>query len=51
MFNEEEEANISMPHDDLFLITIHIDHYLTSRVLVDTGASVTILFVDAYKAL
>ncbi|XP_024190427.1 uncharacterized protein LOC112194417 [Rosa chinensis] len=50
-FLEEEEANLKMPHDDPFFITLQIDHYFTSRVLVDTEASVSVLFCDAYKAL
>ncbi|XP_062020938.1 uncharacterized protein LOC133737390 [Rosa rugosa] len=40
-----------MPHDDPFLITLQMDHYIMSRVLVDTEASVSVLFRDAYKAL
>ncbi|XP_062005651.1 uncharacterized protein LOC133722801 [Rosa rugosa] len=50
-FLQEEEADLKMPHDDPFLITLQMDHYIMSRVLVDTGASVSVLFRDAYKAL
>ncbi|XP_024163785.1 uncharacterized protein LOC112170691 [Rosa chinensis] len=50
-FLQEEEADLKMPHDDPFLITLQMDHYIMSRVLVDTGAPVRVLFRDAYKAL
>ncbi len=42
-FLEEEEEGIR-PHEDPFLITLQLDHYITKKILVDTGASVNVLF-------
>ncbi|XP_062005713.1 uncharacterized protein LOC133722871 [Rosa rugosa] len=50
-FLQEEETDLRMPHDDPFLITLQMDHYIIYRVLVDIGASVSVLFRYAYKAL
>ncbi|XP_024177742.1 uncharacterized protein LOC112183602 [Rosa chinensis] len=50
-FLQQEEPDLKMPHDDPFLITLQMDHYIMSRVLIDTGASVSVLFRNAFKAL
>ena len=34
-FLEEEEEGIR-PHEDPFLITLQLDHYITKKILVDT---------------
>ncbi|XP_024163774.1 uncharacterized protein LOC112170674 [Rosa chinensis] len=44
-FLQEEEADLRMPHDDPFLITLQMDHYIMSRVLVDTGPRLAYYFV------
>nr|XP_004297909.2 PREDICTED: uncharacterized protein LOC101304378 [Fragaria vesca subsp. vesca] len=49
-FLEEEKEGIR-PHEDPFLITLQLDHYITKKILVDTGASVNVLFRSAWKGL
>ncbi|KAL6204958.1 hypothetical protein ACLB2K_022224 [Fragaria x ananassa] len=47
-FLEEEEEGIR-PHEDPFLITLQLHHYITKKILVDMGASVNVLFRSAWK--
>nr|XP_011462142.1 PREDICTED: uncharacterized protein LOC101299850 [Fragaria vesca subsp. vesca] len=49
-FLEEEEEGIRR-HEDPFLITLQLDHYITKKILVDTGASVNVLFRSGWKGL
>ncbi|XP_004297857.1 PREDICTED: uncharacterized protein LOC101306229 [Fragaria vesca subsp. vesca] len=49
-FLEEEEEGIR-PHEDPFLITLQFDHYITKKILVDTGALVKVLFRSAWNGL
>ena len=49
-FLEEEEEGIRQ-HEDPFLITLQLDHYITKKILIDTGASVNVLFRSAWKRL
>ena len=50
-FEEEEEQGTRLPHDDPFLITAQLDHYLCKKILIHTGASVNVLFRNAWRAL
>ncbi|KAL6180861.1 hypothetical protein ACLB2K_047520 [Fragaria x ananassa] len=38
-------------HEDLFLITLQLDHYIMKKILIDTGASFNVLFRSAWKGL
>ncbi|XP_004308205.1 PREDICTED: uncharacterized protein LOC101307735 [Fragaria vesca subsp. vesca] len=49
-FLEEEEEGIR-PHEDPFLVTLQLDHYITKNILIETGASVNVLFRSAWKGL
>ncbi|KAK9911092.1 hypothetical protein M0R45_035015 [Rubus argutus] len=50
-FTEEEERGVRLPHDDPFLITAQVDHYTLSRVLIDSGSAVNVIFNQAYAQL
>ncbi|KAM1242784.1 hypothetical protein ACFX2G_035100 [Malus domestica] len=50
-FYPEEERGIIYPHNNPLIVEAHIAKFEVRRILVDTGASVNILFVEAFKAL
>ncbi|KAM1243449.1 hypothetical protein ACFX2G_035700 [Malus domestica] len=50
-FYPEEERGIIYPHNDLLIVEAHIANFEVRRILVDTGASVNIMFAEAFKAL
>ena len=50
-FTEEEERGVHLPHDDPFLITAQVDQYTLSRVLIDNGSAVNVIFNQAYTQL
>ncbi|KAG7552794.1 Retrotransposon gag domain [Arabidopsis thaliana x Arabidopsis arenosa] len=45
-FSESETSQLDKPHDDALVITLDIAHCEVSRVLVDTGSSVDLIFLD-----
>lgn len=50
-FDESEEDALQQPHEDPFLITARVGQYNMSRILVDGGSAVNVLFHAAYKQL
>ncbi|KAM1160814.1 hypothetical protein ACFX19_034370 [Malus domestica] len=50
-FYLEEERDIIYPHNDPLIMEAHIANFEVRRILVDTGASVNIMFAEAFKAL
>ncbi|KAM1625003.1 hypothetical protein ACFX2K_023134 [Malus domestica] len=50
-FYPEEERGIIYPHNDPLIMEAHIANFEVRRILVDTGASVNIMFADAFRAL
>ncbi|KAM2585529.1 hypothetical protein TB2_046381 [Malus domestica] len=50
-FYPEEERGIIYPHNDPLIVEAHIANFEVRRILVDTGASVNIMFVEAFRAL
>ncbi|KAM2322907.1 hypothetical protein ACFXTH_019530 [Malus domestica] len=50
-FYPEEERGIIYPHNDPLIVKAHIANFEARRILVDTGASVNIMFVEAFRAL
>ncbi|KAM2670939.1 hypothetical protein EV1_006812 [Malus domestica] len=50
-FYPEEEKGIIYPHNDLLIVEAHIANFEVRRILVDMGASVNIMFVEAFRAL
>ncbi|WOG86651.1 hypothetical protein DCAR_0205868 [Daucus carota subsp. sativus] len=50
-FNDSELEGVKFPHDDPLVITPVIGNSSVKKVLVDNGASVDILFHDAYEKM
>ncbi|XP_017246612.1 uncharacterized protein LOC108218204 [Daucus carota subsp. sativus] len=50
-FDNVELEKVKFPHDDPLVITPEIRNSSVKRVLVDSGASVDILFYDAYEKM
>nr|XP_017250801.1 PREDICTED: uncharacterized protein LOC108221433 [Daucus carota subsp. sativus] len=50
-FDNVDLENVKFPHDDPLVITPVIRNSSVKRVLVDSGASVDILFYDAYEKM
>jgi len=48
-FRESETTDLDKPHDDALVIRIDVGYYELSRIMIDTGSSVDILFYDAFK--
>jgi len=48
-FWESETTNLDKPHDDALVIRIDIGNYELSRIMIDTGSSIDVLFYDAFK--
>ncbi|KAG7547960.1 Retrotransposon gag domain [Arabidopsis suecica] len=45
-FSESETSQLDKPHDDALVITLDIAHCEVSPVLIDTGSSVDLIFLD-----
>jgi hypothetical protein len=50
-FNEDDINLVSFPHTDAMVITLHIDKWDFTRVLVDNGSQAEILFLSAYEQM
>ncbi|KAM1277534.1 hypothetical protein ACFX2J_029667 [Malus domestica] len=50
-FYLEEERGIIYTHNDPLIVEAHIANFEVRRILVDTGASVNIMFAEAFKTL
>ncbi|KAM1587919.1 hypothetical protein ACFX10_026998 [Malus domestica] len=50
-FYPEEERGIIYPHNDPLIVEAHIANFDVKRILIDTGASVNIMFAEVFKAL
>ncbi|KAM1638610.1 hypothetical protein COP1_008595 [Malus domestica] len=50
-FYLEEERGIIYPHNDPLIVKAHIANFEVRRILVDTRASVNIMFAEAFRAL
>nr|XP_011463529.1 PREDICTED: uncharacterized protein LOC105351277 [Fragaria vesca subsp. vesca] len=47
----KREDTISCHHNEPFIINVQVDHYRCHRALVDTGATVSVMFADCYRGL
>ncbi|KAM2188771.1 hypothetical protein ACFX1R_032274 [Malus domestica] len=50
-FYPEEERGIIYPYNDPLIVEAHIANFEVLRILVNTGASVNIMFAEAFRAL
>jgi len=46
-FWESETTDLDKPHDDALVIRIDVANYELSRIMIDTGSSVDVLFYDS----
>ncbi|VFQ90188.1 unnamed protein product [Cuscuta campestris] len=51
VFSNADLSETGVPHRDALVITIDIMDLLIHKTLVDTGSSVSIMYMDTYKAL
>ncbi|KAH7842008.1 hypothetical protein Vadar_000444 [Vaccinium darrowii] len=51
VFSEEDEEGISYPHDDPLVISMVVANYRIKRILVDTGASMDIIYYSSFLQL
>ena len=50
-FSDKDLEGIQHPHDDLLVLTITVANFKVRRILVDSGNSTDILFVEVYDKL
>ncbi|KAM2227434.1 hypothetical protein ACFXTI_014239 [Malus domestica] len=50
-FYPEEERGIIYPHNDPLIVEAHIANFEVRRILVDMGASINIMFAEAFRVL
>lgn len=46
MFFDQDLEDVHSPYDDALIVKVQISNIMVSRVLVDNGSSVNILFKD-----
>ncbi|KAG7583508.1 Ribonuclease H domain [Arabidopsis suecica] len=50
-FDEEETCHLERPHDDALVITLDVANFEVSRILVDTGSSVDLIFLGTLERM
>ncbi|KAM1382416.1 hypothetical protein ACFX2F_034889 [Malus domestica] len=50
-FYPKEERGIIYPHNDPLIVEAHIANFEVRRILVDMGASINLMFAEAFRAL
>ncbi|CAL9239528.1 unnamed protein product, partial [Arabidopsis halleri] len=50
-FNEEETRHLERPHDDALVITLDVANFEVSRILIDTGSSVDLIFLSTLERM
>lgn len=50
-FKEEEAEALSQPHDDPLVLSAVVSNFLVRRILVDSGSSADIIFLQAFQQL
>ncbi|KAG7548005.1 Integrase catalytic core [Arabidopsis suecica] len=48
-FDEEETRHLERPHDDALVITLDVANFEVSRILIDTGSSVDLIFLGTLE--
>jgi hypothetical protein len=47
-----QDVNLaSFPHTDVMVVIIHIDRWDVTKILIDNGSQVKILFLTAFKKM
>ncbi|KAG7579052.1 Reverse transcriptase domain [Arabidopsis thaliana x Arabidopsis arenosa] len=50
-FNEEETRHLERPHDDALVITLDVANFEVSRILIDTGSLVDLIFLGTLERM
>jgi hypothetical protein len=50
-FSTQDVNLASFPHTDAMVLTIHIDRWDVSRIIIDNGSQAKILFLSAFKKM
>ena len=50
-FSDEDKVGTIQPHDDALVVTLRIGGYDVTRVMIDQGSVVDIMYPDLYKGL
>ena len=50
-FGLEDGQHVQHPHNDVLVISAHIQNFLVKRLLIDDGSTVSALSWEAYKAM
>jgi hypothetical protein len=48
-FSDDDYAEVSLPHTDALVITLHVANHRIHRIFVDNGSSADILYWSAFK--
>jgi hypothetical protein len=48
-FSEKDRSDVQGPHDDAIVLSLKINTHRVKRVLVDTGSSTNILYLDVFE--
>jgi hypothetical protein len=51
IFSAQDINLASLPHTDVLVIIVHIDRWNITRILVDNGSQVEILFLSAFEKM
>jgi hypothetical protein len=47
-----QDVNLaSFPHTDVMVVIVHIDRWDVTKILIDNGSQVKILFLTAFKKM
>jgi hypothetical protein len=50
-FSSQEVNLASFPHTDAMVVTVHINRWDATRILIDNGSQVEILFLVAFDKM
>ncbi|KAL0444441.1 UNVERIFIED_CONTAM: hypothetical protein Slati_2166800 [Sesamum latifolium] len=50
-FTEEDEKGVMFPHEDAVVISAIISNMEVRRILIDSGSSVDVMFLEAYQKM
>lgn len=50
-FFDKDLVRPQNPHNDMLVVTLHVNDFDIKRILIDQGSSVEIMYYDAFKQL
>jgi hypothetical protein len=51
IFSSQDVNLASFPHTDAMVITVHIDRWDVTKILIDNGSQAEILFLTAFNKI